>query len=145
MILRTNPNDRFYLTLKPRNTSCKLEFTIIKSRLRFRSLLFISPCKRTPMKTLSNNFMSRPFCLVVAAAFCLAGCSSPEQETSTPQQNDDVGVVEMEIKTEAAGSDTETAGSDTQTDDSSTAPDSGSSSKSEGSSNSGLSLTPPKS
>ena len=90
------------------------------------------------MKTLSNNFMSRPFCLVVAAAFCLAGCSSPEQETSTPQQNEDVGVVEMEIKTEAAGS-------DTQTDDSSTAPDSGSSSKSEGSSNSGLSLTPPKS
>ena len=91
------------------------------------------------MKTLSNDFMLRPFCLVIAAAFCLAGCSSPESETTTPPQND-TGVVEMEIPS------TEDADSDQKTEEPPAASDSGSSSSTENTeSSSGLSLNPPKS
>ena len=95
------------------------------------------------METLSNITL-RPFCLVVAAAFCLAGCSSPEQETSTPQQKNEGGVVDMEIKSDDAA---EGTGSEKKPEETSAAPSSGSGSstdKTEGTS-SGLSLTPPKS
>jgi len=90
------------------------------------------------MNTLSNNFMLRPFCLVIAAAFCVIGCSSPEQETTTPQQNK-AEVVDMKIKPKDTGLDKKT---DEPSD--STSPGSGTSNETNESS-SGLSLTPPKS
>ena len=111
-----------------------------KISFEFRSPLIYFPLQTySPMKTLSNHFMLRPFCLVIAAAFCLAGCSSPDPETSTPQQND-AGVVDMEI------SSTQGAGSDKKIEEPSATPDKGSSSSTENTeSNSGLSLNPPKS
>lgn len=117
-----------------------------KISFEFRSPLIYFPLQTySPMKTLSNHFMLRPFCLVIAAAFCLAGCSSPDPETSTPQQND-AGVVDMEI------SSTQGAGSDKKIEEPSATPDSSGDSSTEGGSStentessSDLLLTPPKS
>lgn len=87
------------------------------------------------MKTLSTNFISRSFCLLIASAFCLAGCSSPEPETSTPQKKEG-GVVEMKIQT----SDDESATEDKEEATKGSATEETVEPKS-----SGLSLTPPKS
>ena len=94
------------------------------------------------MKTTLHNLMLRPFCLVVAAAFCVAGCGSPEPETPTPKQND-TEVVDMNIKSSDS---TEDTGSDNKTEEPSASPSSGSESSEEAAeSSSGLSLNPPKS
>jgi len=83
--------------------------------------------------------MLRPFCLVIAAAFCLAGCSSSESETTTPPQND-AEVVEMEIPS------TQDTDSDKKIEEPSATPDSSDGSSTENTeSSSGLSLNPPKS
>ena len=85
--------------------------------------------------------MLRMFCLVVAVAFCLAGCSSPEPETPTSKQNDG-GVVDMDIK---SADSTEATGLDNKTEEPSATPSSGSGASKEPESSSGLSLNPPKS
>ena len=97
------------------------------------------------MKTVSNEFVLHPFCILVTAAFCFVGCSASEQET-TPKQNES-SVVEMEIQTTddtpAVEKSTIETDSERSKEQPSTVPNSGGISSAE--SSPGLSLTAPKS